>query len=93
MEMQQKEKLKYRIAVKYESDHFVEADSAEEAVALWQKELNLEHLPYRFKEKEWIKGGFRLVIELQEHLSQTNRDLLGESISINDINKAGESVL
>ena len=85
-------KLRYRISVRYESDHFTVASSPEEAVELWQKELNLPNIPYRIKEKEWIKGGYRLVIEFQEHLNQLNRDLLGESISISDIDKSGQPI-
>lgn len=39
-----------------------------------------------------MKGGFRIVIKLQEHLNQDDRDALGESISINDVNKSGEGL-
>jgi hypothetical protein len=85
------ETLRYRIAVKYESNTFVEAESPEEAVQKWQDELYI-NIPYIIKEKEWIKGGFRLVLELQEHLSQKNRDQLGESISIDNVTKAGKQV-
>ena len=88
-----KEKLRYRIAVKYESNHFIEADSVEEAIAMWQHEFKLEHMPYKVREKEWIKGGFKIVLELQEHLGQVDRDSLGESISINDISKSGEHII
>lgn len=89
--MDQDKKLKYRIAVRYESNHPVEAESPEDAIQIWQKEMRLDHIPYKLKEQEWIRGGFRLVLELQEHLSQANRDTLGESISIGNINKSGES--
>jgi hypothetical protein len=85
-------KLRYRIAVHYESSIFIEADSAEEAIQIWQEEMKLQDIPYRVKEEEWIKGGFRLVLELQEHLSQADRDNLGESITIENIDKAGQSV-
>lgn len=90
--MEQGKKLKYRIAVRYESDHFVEADSPEEAIQGWQKEMGLDHIPYKIKEQEWIKGGFRLVLELQEHLAQKDRDSLGESITIGNVNKSGDDV-
>ena len=85
-------KLKYRIAVKYESNHFIEAESPEDAVKQWQDEFQLHHIPYKIREQEWIKGGFRLIIELQEHLSQVDRDSLGESISIDNVNKEGEEI-
>jgi len=88
-----KEKLRYRIAVKYESDHFIEAESVEEAIETWQRELKLEHLPYKVREKEWIKGGFKIVLELQEHLRQADRDALGESISIDNRSKSGEQII
>lgn len=90
--MEQDKKLRYRIAVSYESNHFIEAHSPEEAVQLWQEEMNMRHIPYKIKEQEWIKGGFRLVLEMQEHLSQSNRDTLGESISIGNISKSGETI-
>jgi len=88
-----KEKLRYRIAVKYESDQFIEAESPAEAIALWQHDLKLEHVSYKVREKEWIKGGFKLVLELQEHLSQIDRDTLGESISIDNISKLGNQII
>ncbi|HEY9686345.1 MAG TPA: hypothetical protein V6C52_05155 [Coleofasciculaceae cyanobacterium] len=90
--MERNKKLRYRIAVSYESNHFVEADSPEEAVQIWQKEMMLDHVPYKIKAQEWIKGGFRLVLELQAHLSQEDRDVLGESISIGNVNKSGENI-
>lgn len=85
-------KLRYRIAVSYESNHFIEAHNPEEAIAFWQQEMNMNHIPYKIKEQEWIKGGFRLVLEMQQHLSQTNRDTLGESISISNVSKTGETI-
>jgi hypothetical protein len=91
--MEQDRRLRYRIAVRYESNHFIEADNPEEAIKLWQQEMGLDHIPYKVKEQEWIKGGFRLVLELQEHLSQKDRDFLGESISIGNISKSGENIL
>jgi hypothetical protein len=90
--MKQDKKLRYRIAVRYESNHFIEADNAEKAIQIWQQEMNMSHIPYAIKEQEWIKGGFRLVLEIQQHLSQRNRDTLGESISIDNVNKAGEVI-
>lgn len=90
--MEQDKKLRYRIAVRYESNHFIEAHSPDEAVQLWQEEMNMRHIPYKIKEQEWIKGGFRLVLEMQEHLSQENRDTLGESISIENVSKSGETI-
>ena len=90
--MSNEKKLRYRIAVKYESNHFLEASSPEEAVQLWQDEMQIRHIPYKIREQEWIKGGFRLVVELQGHLSQKERDDLGESISIDNIGKSGERI-
>lgn len=90
--MDKDKKLRYRIAVSYESNHFVEAHSPEEAIRMWQKEMRLDHIPYKLKEQEWIKGGFRLVLELQEHLNQTDRNTLGESISIDNVDKFGEQI-
>lgn len=90
--MSEDKKLRYRIAVKYESNHFLEAYSPEEAVQLWQNEFKLNHIPYKIQEQQWIKGGFRLVIELQEHLCQEDRDTLGESISIANVSKEGEEI-
>lgn len=87
--MSHEKKLKYRIAVKYESNHPIEAHNPEEAIQKWQREFQIEHIPYKIKEKEWIKGGYRLVLELQEHLNQLDRDTLGNSISIDDRDKAG----
>lgn len=90
--MNEEKKLRYRIAVSSESNHFIEASNPEEAIQHWQEEMKLEHIPYKIKEQEWIKGGFRLVIELQEHLSQIDRDTIGEAISIQNIDKSGESI-
>jgi len=90
--MSNEKKLMYRIAVKYESNHPVAAYSPEEAIQQWQREFKIEHIPYKIKEKEWIKGGYRLVLELQEHLSQMDRDALGNSISIDDMDKTGRQV-
>ncbi len=90
--MDQNKKLRYRIAVSYESNHFLEANSPDEAVQLWQREMSLDHIPYKIKTQEWIKGGFRLVLELQEHLSQQDRDVLGDSISIGNVDKSGEAI-
>ena len=87
--MSQDKQLSYRIAVRYESNHPIVADSPEEAIQAWQREFKIEHIPYRLKEKEWVKGGYRLVLELQEHLVQEDRDALGESISINNVYKPG----
>ena len=90
--MTQRETLRYRIAVHYESNHFIEANSPEEAVQLWQQEMRLAHIPYKIQQQEWIQGGFKLTLELQEHLSQIDRDVLGESISIGNVDKAGDRV-
>lgn len=90
--MSAEKKLRYRIAVRSESNHFIEASSSEEAIQIWQDEMQIRHLPYKLLEQEWIKGGFKLVIELQTHLNQTDRDTLGESISIDNVSKAGERI-
>lgn len=82
-------KLRYRIAVRSESNHFIEASSPEEAIQLWQNEMKMSHIPYKIIEQEWIKGGFKLVLELQTHLNQADRDMLGANISIDNIDKAG----
>jgi|GEM_PF-6258337 len=90
--MSQEKKLRYRIAVRAESNHFIEASSPDEAVQIWQDEVFQRRLPYKIIEQEWIKGGFKLGVEIQTHLSQTDRDTLGESISIDNVSKSGESI-
>ena len=90
--MSNDKKLKYRISVRYESNHPIEAYSPEEAIQQWQREFKIEHIPYKLKEKEWIKGGYRLVLELQEHLNQSDRDALGNSINIDDVYKSGKTL-
>jgi len=39
--MSNEKKLKYRIAVKYESNHPIEAHSPEEAIQQWQREFKI----------------------------------------------------
>ncbi len=90
--MNNDKKLRYRIAVRSESNHFIEADSPDEAIRVWQDEMQIRHLPYKVVEQEWIKGGFKLVLELQSHLNQSERDTLGESISIGNVSKAGDPI-
>lgn len=85
-------KLRYRISVRAESNHFVEASNPDEAINMWQDEVFEKRLPYKIIEKEWIKGGFKLGIEIQTHLSQTDRDTLGEKVTIDNISKSGEHI-
>lgn len=90
--MNQEKKLRYRISVRSESNHFIEATSADEAVRSWQDEVFIKHLPYKILGQEWIKGGFRLSVEIQTHLSQDDRDTLGEYITIDNVLKSGETI-
>ncbi|MCE3233957.1 MAG: hypothetical protein K0Q50_137 [Vampirovibrio sp.] len=88
--MSQQKKLNYRICVRAESNHPIEASNPNEAISLWQQEVFGKEIPYKVIEQEWIKGGFRLGVELLTHLSQTERDELGDKISIDNKMKSGE---
>ena len=78
-EREGRSKLRYQVAITYESNHSILAESPEEAVDIWMERLHLSHLNYQIREKRWTHGGFRLSVELQEHLRQEDRDLLGEA--------------
>lgn len=90
--MTQDKKIKYRIAVRSESNHPIEAHSADEAIQQWQDELLVKRLPYKIIAQEWNKGYFRIVVELQTHLSQEDQESLSENISIDNVSKSGETI-
>jgi hypothetical protein len=59
-------RLNYEFYVRYKFDDTVRAEHDEEAIREWGKTHNLDDANVTIVSKEWVKGGFKLTLEVDK---------------------------